>query len=260
MSLGFVFVAILLLLRFVLYRRPLRNFYVQFLFGIALPYLGILSFWSVHMIHAGLDIERLFHMTRYWDFPISSALIFIFFANIFYASYRITREIKQIEREILTLPHRRFKNLVVLKSTKPLAFTLGIFKPKLFLSEGVFKLDNELRKLIINHEINHIRSFDNLKIFLFSLLIPSKKELSLFKAQLEILNDNKILKKYPKNALVRALILSLNPPNLGLGIADEICIRFENLEKTRKENPLIYVPFVLSLVALFYLSTLNCKG
>jgi hypothetical protein len=128
------------------------------------------------------------------------------------------------------------------------------------LSEGVLKLEKDLKNLIISHEINHIKSLDNLKVFLFSLLFPSKKELSLLKTHLEILNDRKVLRKYPKSTLINALILSLYPPRLGLGIADEIYLRFENLEKNNKGNPLVFVLFALFLLALLYLSNLNCKG
>jgi hypothetical protein len=128
------------------------------------------------------------------------------------------------------------------------------------LSEGVLKLERDLKNLIISHEINHIKSFDNLKVFIFSLLFPSRKELSLLKAHLEILNDRKVLMKYPKSTLINALILSLYPPRLGLGIGDEIYLRFENLEKNGKGNPFVFVLFALFLLALLYLSNLNCKG
>ena len=260
MSLGFVLIFLLLLLRLTLYNRPLKDFKAQFLFGIALPYFGILSFWMVHVIHAGFDINHLLNMLKYWDFPVSSLLILLFFAHILHRSYRTLREIKGIEREILSLPHRRFGNVIVLKTGKPLAFTLGILKPRLFLSEGIFKLEKDLKKLIILHEINHIRSLDNLKVFLFSLLIPSNLELSLLKAHLEILNDRKVLKKYPKNKLINALILSLYSPKFSMGMGDEIYLRINSLEKNRKENPFVYVPFALSIIALVYLSYLNCKG
>jgi hypothetical protein len=166
----------------------------------------------------------------------------------------------RVERNLLSLPHRRFGRVRVLKTEKPIAFTLGILRPRLFLSEGVLKLERDLKNLIISHEINHIKSFDNLKVFLFFLLFPSKKELSLLKAHLEILNDKKVLMKYPKSTLINALILSLYPPRLGLGIADEIYLRLENLEKNGKGNPLVFVLFALFLFTLFYLSNLNCKG
>ncbi|MFZ8825677.1 MAG: M48 family metalloprotease [Candidatus Caldipriscus sp.] len=260
MSIGFVAILILLILRLTLYFRPLKDFKSHFLFGIALPYLGILSFWSVHIIHAGADINRLLHMLKYWDFPISSLLIFVFLAHIFYRSYKIFGEICEIERNLLSLPHRRFGRVRVLKTEKPIAFTLGILRPRLFLSEGILKLERDLKNLIISHEINHIKSFDNLKVFLFSLLFPSRKELSLLKAHLEILNDRKVLRKYPKSTLINALILSLYPPRLGLGITDEIYLRLENLEKNGKGNPLVFVLFALFLLTLLYLSNLNCKG
>jgi hypothetical protein len=260
MSIGFVAILTLLILRLTFYFRPLKDFKSHFLFGIALPYLGILSFWSVHIVHAGADIDRLVHMLKYWDFPISSLLIFVFIAYVFYRSFKILGEICEIERSLLSLPHRRFGRVRVLKTEKPIAFTLGILRPRLFLSEGVLKLERDLKNLIISHEINHIKSFDNLKVFLFSLLFPSKKELSLLKAHLEILNDRKVLRKHPKSTLINALILSLYPPRLGLGIADEIYLRFENLGKNNKENPLVLVLFTLFLLTLLYLSNLNCKG
>gem|GEM_PF-5209035 len=40
MSIGFVAILILLILRLILYFRPLKDFKSHFLFGIALPYLG----------------------------------------------------------------------------------------------------------------------------------------------------------------------------------------------------------------------------
>jgi len=260
MSLGFLTVLLLLLLRIALYKRPLREFRSHLLFGIALPYLGILSFWSVHMIHAGFDLDRLIGMAKYWDFPLSSFLIFLFFAHIIYRSYRAVKEIKRVERELLSLPHRKFGKVIVLRFERPMAFTLGIFRPNLFLSEGIFKLNREIRKIIISHEMNHIRSFDNLKVLLFSFLIPSKAELSLMKAHVEISNDRKILRKYPKSALINALILSLGAPSPGIGISDEIYLRVENLERCTKGNPLIYFLFVPSLTLLFYLSSVNWKG
>jgi hypothetical protein len=97
MSIGFVAILILLILRLTLYFRPLKDFKSHFLFGIALPYLGILSFWSVHIVHAGADINRLVHMLKYWDFPISSLLIFVFLAYVFYRSFKIFGEFVRLK-------------------------------------------------------------------------------------------------------------------------------------------------------------------
>lgn len=64
----------------------------------------------------------------------------------------------------------RVKN--TLEKSQPLAFTLGVRQPLIFISHGLRKLLNRRQlRIVINHEIAHIRNRDVLKNTLFEILL-----------------------------------------------------------------------------------------
>lgn len=59
--------------------------------------------------------------------------------------------------------HNLQKRIILIKDTRPLAFCMGIFSPKIYLSSGLIKIMNsrELEAVIL-HERYHVESKDNL--------------------------------------------------------------------------------------------------
>lgn len=261
MSLGFFALLVLLSIRIYFRKKTFGTFVQQFLFGIFLPYIGILSLWLIHIIHAGFVPDKIMHMFHYWDFRLSTLLILVITPVSIYKVYTKISEIVGLRKALLNLPHRRFKNIIILKVDKPLAFTLGVLKPLMFISEGVLNLEKDIRNLILLHEKNHIKSLDNLKILLFSFFLPSKRELTLLKAQIEIANDYKTLKFYPKETLIKALKYAISPHNIGIGISDEILMRLETLKYGRRKTDIWnYVLFVFSTAVMVFIAIVNCPG
>lgn len=261
MSVGFFALLVLLFVRVYFRKKPFGTFIQQFLFGILLPYMGILSLWLIHIIHAGFVPDKIIHMFHYWDFRLSTFLILVIIPVSIYKVYTNISDIMALKKTLLNLPHRRFKNIIVLKVDKPLAFTLGVLKPLMFISEGVLNLEKDVKGLILLHEKNHVKSLDNLKILLFSFFLPSKRELALLKAQIEISNDYKTLKFYPKETLIKALKYAISSHNIGIGISDEILMRLETLKYGRRKTDILnYVLFLFSTAIIVFIAIINCPG
>lgn len=261
MSVGFFVLIILLSLRIYLRKKPLKTFTQQFLFGILTPYIGIMTLWLIHIIHSDFLPDKLMHMFGYWDFRISNLLILTITPISIYRFYKGISDIISLKKTLLSLPHRRFKNVVILNIDKPLAFTLGIFKPLIFISKGVLNLERDVKDLILLHERNHIKFLDNLKVILFSFFLPSKRELSLLKAHIEITNDCRTLRFYSKETLIKALNYVVSPHSIGMGISDEILMRLETLIYGRRQNDILnYVLFLLSTTILVFIAIINCPG
>lgn len=59
-----------------------------------------------------------------------------------------------------------------LAETRPLAFTLGIRRPLIFISQGLYQLLSKRQlRIVVEHEVAHIRTRDVLKNTLFEILL-----------------------------------------------------------------------------------------
>lgn len=261
MSVGFFALLIFLIIRIYFCKKTFKTFTRQFLFGILTPYMGILSLWLIHIIHTGFIPDKIMRMFHYWDFFLSTLLIFAIIPISIYKVYTNISGIISLKNALLNLPHRRFKNIIILKVDKPIAFTLGIFKPLIFISEGIIKSERDVRGLILLHEKNHIKSFDNLKVLLFSFFLPSRRELSLLKAHIEIVNDYKTLRFYSKETLIKAIKYAASLHNIGVGISDEMLIRLEMLRYGKRRGDILnYVLFLFLTAIIVFISIINCPA
>lgn len=265
MTIGLILILFLVALRIALIIKPLNSFYKQFIYGIVIPYIGILNVWFVHVLHTGFEWERLLSMyIHYPDFVISSLLLVIFLLSSFYSVYQANKHTTKFVKSLVSLPHKRNGRVIVLEFERPLAFNVGFLNPTIVLSRGVFRLEKDVRNLIIEHEIQHIRSKDNLKILLFKILLPTKHEMNLLKAHLEVLNDINLSRKFSKRTFVKAFkgILSFKEGNY-TGMSDNMDFRLRFILKGERYGGMKILDVIIAIMLIFitvFLSMLNCPG
>ncbi len=131
-----------------------------------------------------------------------------------------SRSLKMIEKE-----HLLDRKIIVFSHKDPLAFCLGILKPKIYLSTKLLKIMNssELEAVIL-HEKQHLQGNDNLFLVLPTLLkttfffLPIFSDIAQrFEVQKEIRADQNAIKEIgDKSVLISALqkILFTSQPNL----------------------------------------------
>lgn len=70
--------------------------------------------------------------------------------------------------------HGRLENIIVVKNSNTLAFTMGFIKPSIVLSTGLIQmLEEDELKAVIEHESFHQNNHDPLKIFILELIAHS---------------------------------------------------------------------------------------
>ncbi|KEK24652.1 M56 family metallopeptidase [Bacillus gaemokensis] len=95
----------------------------------------------------------------------------------FYYSQKLKRNLVGITR--------KEKQLYLLPSLEVTAFTIGLFHPKIVISEGVFQsFTEEEIDAIVLHEEYHQKSRDPLKLFLFTLLAEGMMYVPILKGML----------------------------------------------------------------------------
>ncbi len=261
MTLGILVLFLAVAVRLYFYHKVLKNFYKQVIYGMVIPYTAVLSIWFVHTIHSLFSLEKLIYMFQnYPDFIISTLIILVAtvrFLVVMIESYRQTRH---VYKTILQLPHRRFKNFILLDINKPLAFNVGFVRPVVVVSKGVFALRKDVKSLILQHEKIHCLRRDSLKLLLFKLFLPSKGEYSLYKAHLEITHDRKTLKTFGKRTLVEAIKSVVSSPLASVGMDEGVERRIEFI--TCGSYPTIPRVDMLIMVVLstlwIFVSFVNC--
>ncbi len=265
MTLGVVLIFFLVVLRMILIIKPLNSLYRQLIYGIMIPYIGILSIWFVHVLHTGFNWEHLVSMyIHYPDFVISSLLIALFVILSLYSIYQAHKHTRKFVSSLISLPHRRKGSIIVLEFERPLAFNIGFVNPTMVLSRGVFKLEKDVRNLIITHEIEHIRNKDNLKILLFKILLPTKHEMNLLKAHLEVMKDIKLSRRFSKRTFIKAFkeILSFKEGNY-TSMSDNMDVRLRFILKGEGYGGINILDVAIALMIILttvFLSMLNCPG
>lgn len=118
--------------------------------------------------------------------------------NIFrtHAHHKLTKQ--------LNAQYRRWNTeMIVVDDDAFLALTIGMLRPKIIVSTGVFKLFNEHEvKAILLHEWYHCRKRDNIKMFITTLLTDAfgylpiiKPSVRFYKTMKELLADRFAIKQ-----------------------------------------------------------------
>lgn len=184
-----------------------------------LVYALMIFFVSIVTMQMGLF---LMHQIR--DFKLQGILIcnLLFDLVIVYTFVRIMRRIvnqwylsskwlnifrshahKRLTKQ-LNYKYRRWKTeLIVVEDDAFLALTIGMLRPKIVVSTGVFKLFNENEvKAILLHEWYHCRNRDNIKMFISTLLVDGfgylpiiKPSVGFYKTMKELLADRFAIKQ-----------------------------------------------------------------
>lgn len=165
-------------------------------------------------------LHHTLHHPHFCFFHLSAAgfnwLHSILIGFIFVVVMKVTIKLNHFNRQrlesnrILNLS-RSNKILTTFKSSGFVAFTLGILKPKVFVSEAIERqLTKREQRIIIAHESNHIRNKDTLKNYLLDFLLifhmsPShlKNEIRL---HMEIQADKKLTKKFSRFEVAQLLV------------------------------------------------------
>lgn len=107
--------------------------------------------------------------------------------------------------------------LTVIRYSQPFAFTLGLLKPKIFLSTGLLELlEDEELEAVIHHERFHKEHRDPLKMFLLSLFSSAMAYLPIlkwchqhYKMSREILADDYAMNKQGTSLYLGGALLKL---------------------------------------------------
>jgi beta-lactamase regulating signal transducer with metallopeptidase domain len=108
-----------------------------------------------------------------------SNLLLLFSAVLIFAvTFRLKRLAASVRKEyqlqklLEKSATRRFMDFRILPLDKPQAFVLGFFRPKIYLSRGLFnEFDKSARKTIVAHEKTHLQRRDPLRRLLTSIAL-----------------------------------------------------------------------------------------
>lgn len=168
----------------------------------ALTFLGIIFlgisylfayFTSAPKLFSGFVMQLIFMLNSGVQNPVSS----VFFINIlgglvfFYLSFLLVRglisslhRLIATQKELSKLSLINKKRYFTFESSKPTAFTAGLFRPQVYLSSALVKLCQPTEiKAILHHELQHQLNFDPLKDFIVRFILsitpafPYKKNL-----------------------------------------------------------------------------------
>lgn len=101
----------------------------------------------------------------------SALYAFFLFLKTFFFRRKLVIMHKSSRLKSLENKYALHDSLFLISSPKPLAFSSGIIKPKIYISTGLLKILNtkELEAVLL-HEKQHIKQYDTLLIYLFSFL------------------------------------------------------------------------------------------
>ncbi|EOQ16397.1 MULTISPECIES: M56 family metallopeptidase [Bacillus cereus group] len=92
---------------------------------------------------------------------------------------------KKLQKVLIPFVRKR-KQIYILPTTEVAAFTIGLFRPKVVMSEGLLQtFSNEEIDAIIFHEEYHQKNWDPLKLFCFTLLAEGMMYIPILKGLLQ---------------------------------------------------------------------------
>lgn len=92
---------------------------------------------------------------------------------------------KRLKRNLVSIT-RKGKQVYVLSTLQITAFTIGLFRPKIVISEGMFQAFSEEEiDAIVLHEEYHQKNRDPLKLFFFTLLAEGMMYIPILKGMLQ---------------------------------------------------------------------------
>jgi Zn-dependent protease with chaperone function len=166
--------------------------------------------------------------------------------------------------------HNLEKQIILIENNKPLAFCMGIFNPKIYISSGLLEImDKKETEAIILHEKYHLENKDNLWLtglnFLKNMLFffPITSDLvNHFEGKEEVYADQKATevlgKRFVISALKKILLYSDNKLyGFSFSKSEHIEIRIYNLiEKSHRQLPAKGKNIAISLISFFIFFTL----
>ena len=185
-------------------------------------------FYLIHLLfNINIDVN-IFQYCLQWIKENSKGHVSVEFFLIGFLGYTLMVTLWKIGRQaILTynlknklgsLYLKRWdKNILLLNSEDCLAFTMGLFRPQIVLSKGIFQqFDEHEIEAIILHEEYHLKHYDPLKIFIVTVLsdgmayIPVMKELLYrYKTYTELLADQYAMEKMGTTVKLGSALLKL---------------------------------------------------
>lgn len=121
---------------------------------------------SLEAIHNYLPIDNLLSPLQFLTYLVSISVVSYLWAKMFKASTQLFKTIR-VTNGFLENKQAFYSNdlnVYVVKTNKLLAFTSGILRCKIFISEGTINaLEKEELNAVILHELYHMKNFDPLK-------------------------------------------------------------------------------------------------
>lgn len=154
--------------------------------------IKLLSGIVVHIVHSleaiynYLPIDNLWSPLPFLTYLVSICAVSYLWAKMFKASTQLYKTIRSTNKflENKQVFYSNDLNVYVVKTNKLLAFTSGILRYKIFISEGTINiLKKEELDAVILHELYHVRNLDPLKNILNQFMeqstpwFPYKKQL-----------------------------------------------------------------------------------
>jgi Zn-dependent protease with chaperone function len=146
--------------------------WVTSIFSIALLVLPELLQQEIHWLFSSAHLHHVYEFDFFSWHGLSLLLFCGFFLLLF--SRRLRRAWKTsmdlYQLDYFSEAYSANKAISVLQTDLPLAFTSGFLRPKVYLTTGLVEtLTKQERDIIERHELAHVRHFDPLLKYLFSL-------------------------------------------------------------------------------------------
>ncbi|SFM01449.1 BlaR1 peptidase M56 [Paenibacillus sp. 1_12] len=166
----FIFVSCLLIAGFILLQMGMYALHLLFGREISFNILQLCNSWlkSMGFLTMGYFLGGLVVYTFVMFFWLLSKQLFL--------SQRMYRKLLREQPDISSVQQANkldvpeAAGIHIVSSKKPMAFTMGYLKPRIFVTTGLLHLlDNEEIKAVLYHEKQHQQSADPLKILILSL-------------------------------------------------------------------------------------------
>ena len=244
---------------------------------------------SLFQLDSSLWLGRLTHWHHPYVFHLDSwhsATLFVFILG---SAYVLTRKSLKTIRHLNTLnlitrlsvdEARRWdfgRDIVVLESQTPSAFTAGLMRPKCYVTTGLIARVTETElDIIIEHERAHIKHRDTQKKLLFALLTslypkPVARRLNrLFSVAMEQLADAHVGKSYCAFEIAETLIKAaraqsvttsnVNPLMVNYVTADDVDLRVRALVAPQAFRSLSWGYYLLFMALTTMVSSAAVDG
>ncbi|NPA80661.1 MAG: hypothetical protein GXO29_06410 [Thermotogae bacterium] len=207
MSAGVYLILLAIVLRFAGERLPFSLFKERILISRILPLAILLMVLSVHLLRSHLTLGGMYIMLQM--FPEFGLLLLAATAYVLWVGYKLVvgfRRARALERELLAQATRSENGLYVLPTDDLVALNVGLLNPKIVVSEGVLRLPDIQRDIVIKHEEFHARRRDNFRILLLNLLLPTRRDYEDFRTYLEIENDRALSMEHSPRDIAHTLV------------------------------------------------------